>query len=608
MRRLTIALSLLLLAACTEFSDSQREIEANATGDVAPWTGLTANDGDQEFHFVNLWEPAFVVSVGDLIEGYTDDQTQLDKEWDEFEGFTARLEAPFFYVAGNHDMSNAVMAETWRDRFGPSFYHFLYKDVLFLVLNSELFGMVGEPTIPVPGPWKQAEQLAFVDRVLQEHPNPRWTIVLIHQPLWDSDDVRDDWREVEEKLGERDYTVFAGHYHRYTKHVRNDRKFITLATTGGGSRLRGPDYGEFDHVAWVTMTQEGPRIANLMLDGIHDENILTGEARDLVFALTFGAVTSVPVVNSGEVFETGHVAFQIKNTGSAAVTVTPQVDPGPDMRYVGGVEQMTLSPGASETVTVELAAREPIHYHAIAPGRITWRMSTSAGERALQLESTSALLPVAPILLPSGEAPTVDGDLSDWDKLPFLVERQGDISSPALESSDISYRFAVREAGGDVYFGIAVTDDSVEASEEEAPYYQDHVRIRVDARPDPERSQNDHISVAYETGYLQQLASDYMTLVDVADDPKIEFLREARDAVEWQGSRTASGYNIEAKISGAFLDVQHNGRWETLRVELMVADFDQDESGHAELYWQPYRFGDAPVAASGTFVRSSGSE
>ena len=78
---------------------------------------------------INLLEPAFVVSVGDLIEGYTEDQARLDSEWDEFERFIGELESPFFYAAGNHDMSNAVMAETWQRRFGPSYYRFVYKNV-----------------------------------------------------------------------------------------------------------------------------------------------------------------------------------------------------------------------------------------------------------------------------------------------------------------------------------------------------------------------------------------------------------------------------------------------------------------------------------------------
>ena len=71
----------------------------------------------------------------------------------------------------------------------------------------------------MPGPWTQAEQLDFIERTLAEHPEPRWTIVIIHQPLWDYRNVRGDWPLVEDLLGERAYTVFAGHFHRYVKHV-----------------------------------------------------------------------------------------------------------------------------------------------------------------------------------------------------------------------------------------------------------------------------------------------------------------------------------------------------------------------------------------------------
>ena len=71
--------------------------------------------------------------------------------------------------------------------------------------------------------------------------------------------------------------MLAGHHHRYVKHTRKSSKLITLATTGGVSRLRGPSYGEFDHVMWVTMTEQGPGLANLFLDGILDDDARTDE-------------------------------------------------------------------------------------------------------------------------------------------------------------------------------------------------------------------------------------------------------------------------------------------------------------------------------------------
>src|SRR5439155_21494528 len=63
-------------------------------------------------------QPAFVVSVGDLIEGYSKDPAVLAEQWKEFQGYVHKLQMPFFYVPGNHDVANAVEAKEWEARFG----------------------------------------------------------------------------------------------------------------------------------------------------------------------------------------------------------------------------------------------------------------------------------------------------------------------------------------------------------------------------------------------------------------------------------------------------------------------------------------------------------
>ena len=123
-----------------------------------PWTYERVNDHKNKFNFVvvtdrtggerkgvwqkgikkiNLMQPAFVVSVGDLINGYTKDLDTINAEWEEFNSFVKKLEMPFFYVAGNHDYTNEVMENVWFKRFGSDYYHFLYKNILFICLNSE---------------------------------------------------------------------------------------------------------------------------------------------------------------------------------------------------------------------------------------------------------------------------------------------------------------------------------------------------------------------------------------------------------------------------------------------------------------------------------------
>jgi serine/threonine-protein phosphatase CPPED1 len=171
---------------------------------------------------------------------------------------------PFFYVAGNHDITNVTMERTWQEKFGRRYYHFVYKDVLFLILCSE------DP----PGMAKiSPEQIADAKLALEDNKSVRWTIVCLHRPIWTSDVDKNGWGEVEKLLTGRNYTVFVGHEHHYQKFVRNGMNYYQLATTGGGSRLRGVKYGEFDHVVWVTMKKTGPVLANLMLDGIYPEDL-----------------------------------------------------------------------------------------------------------------------------------------------------------------------------------------------------------------------------------------------------------------------------------------------------------------------------------------------
>jgi hypothetical protein len=181
---------------------------------------------------------------------------------------------PFFYVPGNHDVANSVLQDDWRARFGRKFYHFTYKGVLFLVLNTD------DP----PGSGGRSEaQVAWARGVLEETKDARWTIVACHRPLWVQADLeKTRWDQVEKALAGRKYTVFVGHLHRYVKYVRQGMNYYQLATTGGGSKLRGTRYGEFDHITWVTMKPAGPVLANVMLDGILPENLVVPETTEPV--------------------------------------------------------------------------------------------------------------------------------------------------------------------------------------------------------------------------------------------------------------------------------------------------------------------------------------
>jgi hypothetical protein len=173
---------------------------------------------------------------------------------------------PFFYVAGNHDIANRVQEKVWKERFGRSYYHFVYRQVLFLLLDSE------DPPGVDLGHLSE-DQLAWLEKTLADNKGVRWTLVFLHKPMWWADPIPASGLAAEKLLAGRPHTAFAGHVHTYAKFKRNGRNYYALATTGGASRLRGTRHGEFDHIVWVTMKKDGPVLANILLDGILREDL-----------------------------------------------------------------------------------------------------------------------------------------------------------------------------------------------------------------------------------------------------------------------------------------------------------------------------------------------
>ena len=277
------------MLACGSQSPREAEVQVlveEQQGSAAPWSGLDLHNDPDRFQFaivsdntgraragvfedaiakLNLLQPEFVMSVGDLIQGNTEDPGEIKQQWERFDGWIDRLEMPFFYVPGNHDYSNLVMADVWEERHGRPYYRFVYRDVLFLCLNSE------EDIHNRPRKKILDQQYAFVEAVLAENRDVRWTLVFLHKPLWKIEDTG-RWEDIEKLLAKRRHTVFAGHLHHYFWDERNNGQYFVLATTGARSELRGPEYGEFDHVVWVTMSDTGPIVANLSLDGVRGED------------------------------------------------------------------------------------------------------------------------------------------------------------------------------------------------------------------------------------------------------------------------------------------------------------------------------------------------
>jgi predicted phosphodiesterase len=289
----------------------------DVTGAVLPWTNQKFDMADEKFTFaifsdltggererifeiavaqLSLLRPEFIINVGDLIEGSTEDPVEADSQWDSFDERAARAKAPIFYVGGNHDLTGEFLQDVWDERYGRSYYHFVYKNTLFLVLDTEdntpekmqeIFEARNQALkVAAEEGWDAfaetkyvnmpenlagniaAEQSQYFLDAIAANPDVLWTFMFMHKSPWLRENMT-AFTAIEDALAGRPYTVFNGHVHAYEQIERRGRDYIRLATTGG---VQLPDEGRsMDHVTLVTVSESGADIANLLMDGILDK-------------------------------------------------------------------------------------------------------------------------------------------------------------------------------------------------------------------------------------------------------------------------------------------------------------------------------------------------
>ena len=316
LRLLTHSIVALLVLGCTATID-EPDFKQEITGNLKPWTheyfdadenkftfavfsDLTGGERDRIFEIavaqLNLLRPELIINVGDLIDGGSEDIGELNAQWDSFDERAERASAPIFYVGGNHDLTGSVLQGVWDERIGRRYYHFVYKDVLFLVLDTEdntpertqeIFEIrkAGIEVYMNEGPEAFAEteyanlpekssgnltpeQSAYMVDAIAANPGVRWTFLFMHKAPWERADET-NFAAVEQALSDQPYTVFNGHIHAYEHIERLGRDYIRLATTGGE---HFPDLTmSIDHVTLVTVDDQGADIANLRMSGIFDK-------------------------------------------------------------------------------------------------------------------------------------------------------------------------------------------------------------------------------------------------------------------------------------------------------------------------------------------------
>ncbi len=314
----------------------------------------------------NLLEPDLVMTVGDMIEGYTNSTDVWMTQMTEFKEIMNGLICPWFPVAGNHDtywrpltdpdMPSFQHEDKYEMHFGPLWYAFEHKNCWFIALYSDEGNPeTGAKSISRPDTQTMSpEQLAWLEGTLDKAQDADHVFVFIHHPRWRKGNYGDDWDKVHKVLVDAGNVsaVFAGHIHQMKYQEDDGIEYFALATVGGHQGGAVPSAGQLHHYNIVTVRKNQIATTAIPVGAAMDPRELTDELTEGAVALARSSPIvegSVPVAADGSAMGSIRATLANPTRFDVEYALTPESG---DARWYTLPDHVhgTLAPGASRSV------------------------------------------------------------------------------------------------------------------------------------------------------------------------------------------------------------------------------------------------------------------
>jgi len=343
------------------------------------------------------------ITVGDQIEGYTDDADAVQEEWDEYFGIVERIPTDLYLLAGNHDIWDDQSEEIWRERVGtePN-YSFDYQGVHFTMLDTSRW----EASDSLP-----EEYYRWLEVDLSAHSDDRLTLVFFHKPLWYDTLAGGEADRLHEifKAGGVD-GIFNGHFHTYGSAFYDGIAYTMVGSSGGRMSDELMYKGHFFQYCVVDVSGDNFEITVVPLEGderlthdcvsvsdlkffdkVEEEYIVMGECFEDKMVREEGGFLTVSITNIYEEPFVTEIRWDTEGTDWEVEPSNIEVEiPG------GGVEV----PSFTVKYEGEIYPLPTVHI------RYPW------GEGKLYDYEFFAHI-TRTLKIPSGSAPQIDGNLGD---------------------------------------------------------------------------------------------------------------------------------------------------------------------------------------------------
>jgi hypothetical protein len=269
----------------------------------------TAIEGKYERALASIerLKPEFSITVGDMIEGYTADTTEMARMWRGYHDIIKVLSAPVHFTPGNHDITQPAMLGAYERNIGKPYHSFDARGVHFIVLDTSRY--MSAEALP-------KEEMNWLAADLEANRNTRYILVFYHVPLWRQGVAAgksDPLHSLFVKYGVD--AVFTGHDHMYYSGTYDGIAYTGVGASAGATEpgLTGLEH----HFLWVTISDEGLSIAPLRVDAVLPWDEVTVAETDLANKMRAQAVNITRVlIGSSLRIPATPVTLTVKNLGN----------------------------------------------------------------------------------------------------------------------------------------------------------------------------------------------------------------------------------------------------------------------------------------------------
>ncbi|HWW00941.1 MAG TPA: metallophosphoesterase [Candidatus Acidoferrum sp.] len=428
---------------------------------------------------INALKPAFVINLGDLIYGYG--PRSKEKQWDKYERVIKAIEAPYYQAPGNHDTHSKEARRIYTRRFGKCYQSFDFGGCHFVLLDN---------TEAQRGGYIGAVELAWLQDDLKGT-KERPTFVFFHFPVWEPERVApkyyEFWAQTLHPLFKESCVraVFAGHYHTYgpSREFDGIRYFIT----GGGGAELIPDYKKSGGVHHFVVVRVNGDQWDLRV--VTERGELTDADADVMGGLQFGDQHSSRIG-----FEPG--AQELTKGAEFSVSLR---NPYPD--FLAGKASWVFDPSAFAVQPAGASVQIPpggTHQYSFTVQALKdaatlqslprLEFNVVAGQRRHRFHRELLVVQKAATRY-RRRAPTLDGQLGDWEGVPSLIL-----------SNRSSAEAQLRAFNTDETLYLAVTIPTVKAAEEDESAVIDDLQIGIARRLDDTGFSGDFLRLGFSGG------------------------------------------------------------------------------------------------------------